>query len=249
MFLSRQNWQARKPSTALSPIGIQSTVFIHHSVTNPTGDPRADARQIQNFHMDSRKYSDIAYTLLVHPDGTVLEGRTVGGQAAQGAHTSGYNSKSIAICAIGNYEVSSVPNKLIAGINEALAYAIDKKWVTENPKIRPHSDVGFTACCGKNLKKRLNEIGVNEGEDMSADKLTEYEVKELYKAYFGIKSPPEYNFKHVGEPLRDLIAQFRTNNRALMNQESLGLIGPVDTTSKDELYEAQIAATKKVFGK
>jgi hypothetical protein len=199
--------------------------------------------------MDSRKYSDIAYTLLVHPDGTVLEGRTVGGQAAQGAHTSGYNSKSIAICAIGNYEVSSVPNKLIAGINEALAYAIDRKWVTENPKIRPHSDVGFTACCGKNLKKRLNEIGVNEGEDMSADKLTEYEVKELYKAYFGIKSPPEYNFKHVGEPLRDLIAQFRTNNRALMNQESLGLIGPVDTTSKDELYEAQIAATKKVFGK
>jgi hypothetical protein len=249
MFLSRQNWQARKPSTALSPIGIQSTVFIHHSVTNPTGDPKADARQIQNFHMDSRKYSDIAYTLLVHPDGTVLEGRTVGGQAAQGAHTSGYNSKSIAICAIGNYEVSSVPNKLIAGINEALAYAIDRKWVTENPKIRPHSDVGFTACCGKNLKKRLNEIGVNEGEDMSADKLTEYEVKELYKAYFGIKSPPEYNFKHVGEPLRDLIAQFRTNNRALMNQESLGLIGPVDTTSKDELYEAQIAATKKVFGK
>lgn len=247
MFLSRDNWQARKPKTPLAPIGTQSTVFIHHSVTNPTGDPRADARQIQNFHMDSRKYSDIAYTLLVHPDGTVLEGRTVGGQAAQGAHTSGYNSKSIAICAIGNYEVSSVSNKLIAGINEALAYAINKKWVTDNPKIRPHSDVGFTACCGKNLKARLGEIG--KGEDMSADKLTEYEVKELYKAYFGIKSPPEYNFKHVGEPLRDLIAQFRTNNRALMNQESLGLIGPVDTTSKDELYEAQIAATKKVFGK
>ena len=247
MFLLRSDWGARKPKTPLTPIRQVDTVFIHHSVSKVTKDPKADTRQIQNFHMDSRNYTDIAYTLLVHPDGTVLEGRTVGGQAAQGAHTSGYNSKSVAICAIGNYETDKVPDKLIAGINEALAYAINKKWVEDNPTIRPHSDVGFTACCGKNLKARLSEIG--KGEDMSADKLTDYEVKELYKAYFGIKSPPEYNFKHVGGPLRDLIAQFRTNNEALMNQESLGLIGPVDNSSKDALYDAQIAATKKVFGK
>lgn len=87
------------------------------------------------------------------------------------------------------------------------------------------------------------------GNEMSADNLTEYEVKELYKAYFGIKNPPAYNFKHVGQPLKDLIAQFRVHQDALMNKESLGQIGPVDQILKEKLYNDQIAATKKVFNK
>lgn len=181
MFVSRDGWQARKPKTSLSPIGRQSTVFIHHSVTNPTGDPKADTRQIQNFHMDSRNYADIAYTLLVHPDGTVLEGRTVGGQAAQGAHTSGYNSKSVAICAIGNYEQDQVPDSLIAGINEALAYMVSKRWVIESPKVRPHSDVGFTQCCGKFLKARIGEIKVGSVPG-SGSEVLEFEEDDMKTA-------------------------------------------------------------------
>jgi hypothetical protein len=84
---------------------------------------------------------------------------------------------------------------------------------------------------------------------MSADSLTDYEVTELYKAYFGIKSPPFYDRKHVGRPLSELIAQFRGHPEALMNMESRGQISKDQQKTFDELYVKQIDATKKVFGK
>lgn len=162
-LVSRSEWGARSPSTTLAEIGQVDTIFIHHSVTSPTGDPKADARQIQNFHMDSRHYADIAYTLLVHPiTGEVLEGRTKGAKAAQGAHTSGWNSRSVAICAIGNYETGKPTAKLVDGINEAIAICKNKGWVVNNPKIRPHSDVGSTACCGKYLKELIPSFGTGQ---------------------------------------------------------------------------------------
>lgn len=158
-MISRAEWNARKPSTPIADIGIVDTIFIHHSVTNPTGDPKADVRQIQNFHMDSRHYADIAYTLLVHPDGSVLEGRTKGAKAAQGAHTSGWNSRSVAICAIGNYDISKPTAKLVDGINEAIALLKSKGWATQNARIRSHSDVGSTACCGRFLRELIPALG------------------------------------------------------------------------------------------
>jgi|JI10StandDraft_1071094.scaffolds.fasta_scaffold812427_2 hypothetical protein len=88
---------------------------------------------------------------------------------------------------------------------------------------------------------------------VSTDALTEYEMDELFKAYFGTKTVPEYARNHKGRPLTDLIKQFRSHPMALMNEESLGIIGPVDQDAvaleKERLYKDQIEATKKVFGK
>lgn len=158
-FLSRKQWNARPPKTGIKAIGKVSEIFIHHSVTVPTADPANDVQWIQKYHMDSRNYTDIAYTLLVHPDGTILEGRTAGEQAAQGAHTLGHNSTAIGICAIGNYENIEATDQLVAALNEAIGYAQAKGWTTAKPKIRPHKAVSKTACCGKNLVARLEELG------------------------------------------------------------------------------------------
>lgn len=242
MFLLRADWGARKPKTSLSSIGQVNTIFVHHSVTVASSDPKADARQIQDFHMDSRNYTDIAYTLLVHPDGTVLEGRTVGGQAAQGAHTSGWNSKSVAVCVIGNFETDEVTPKIMSGLNEAVAYMKLKQWVTLMPQIRPHSDVNKTACCGKNLKAKLGEITGTIGDVMSADRLTKEEVIELHYAYFGSKPGSNYDYRHVGGPLQALIHDWRGNPQALKNGGDVS----VDCQSKiDAIY----TKVKTAFGK
>lgn len=56
---------------------------------------------LQNYHINEKKWSDIGYNFLVGEDGNVYEGR---GWAKTGAHTKGYNNKSIGICIIGNYD-------------------------------------------------------------------------------------------------------------------------------------------------
>ncbi len=156
--VTREQWGARKVS-GIKAIGKVKDIFIHHTVSPVGKDPKADVREFQRFHMDSRGYSDIGYTLLVHPDGTILHGRVVGDKAGQGAHTLNHNSTGIGISVIGNYEENQVSDALIGHINRAIQYAKDVGWVTDNPTIRPHSAVFATACCGKFLKARLGELG------------------------------------------------------------------------------------------
>lgn len=56
---------------------------------------------IQRFHIESRKFDDIAYNFLIGGDGLVYVGR---GWNAQGAHTKGFNNKSICIAFIGDFD-------------------------------------------------------------------------------------------------------------------------------------------------
>lgn len=130
------------------PVG---KIFIHHTVSEVTGDFAADLNGLDR--------SGIPYTLMVYPDGQVAEGRVVDGEPALGAHTKGHNSTSIAISLIGNYEEDEVPDAMIAGINEAIAYAKAKGWVTADAEIIPHRDVRATACPGANTIERWGEIG------------------------------------------------------------------------------------------
>lgn len=62
-------------------------------------------RIIQSFHMDSMNWDDIGYNFLVGGDGAVYEGR---GWDKEGAHTRGFNKKSICIAFIGTF-ISVLP--------------------------------------------------------------------------------------------------------------------------------------------
>ena len=57
-------------------------------------------RFIQTFHMDSRGFFDIAYNFLVGGDGAIYEGR---GWDKEGAHSKGFNKKTICIAFIGTF--------------------------------------------------------------------------------------------------------------------------------------------------
>lgn len=241
---------AKKP---LVPIGQVDTIFVHHSVTRATSNPKADARDIQAIHF-GRGYSDIAYTLLAHPSGVELEARVLGNQATVGAHTKDHNSTAIAICAIGNYENEPVSQMLIDSINRCVQYAKDKGWVTANPKIRSHSEVFSTACCGRNLKAKLNQIGI----PMSADKLTADEVRYIHILAFGGLPGAGYDWRDVGQPLTATLHRMigrdpLKNDLTLAKKVKDGKLIPKEkcpeNLDKEKLYNEQLAATKKVFGK
>jgi hypothetical protein len=67
---------------------------VHHT-EGPTTQTLAS---IQDFHMDVRRWSDIAYNFLVTQDGQIWEGR---GWLTIGAHATGHNTSGIGVAYVG----------------------------------------------------------------------------------------------------------------------------------------------------
>ena len=139
-YVSRAQWGARPPKNR-SRISSSNGVYVHHSA----GPESQTVKQIQNFHMDSRGWSDIAYSWLVDRNGTIYEGR---GWGVAGAHTAGYNSSSHAVCYIGNTSASPAPAKAKASINAVIA---EHNRRYRSGYVRPHRAVASTACPGNDL--------------------------------------------------------------------------------------------------
>ena len=118
-----------------NPPGIGSTpklaTVVHHSVTNTTGlEPLQQAQAVESVIYGRRvksKFSMLAYSDLVTPDGTVWEGRAGHHQNGANNNTNGArhtvelpsgpltvrldNSNTYSICLVGNYHpgVPGVP--------------------------------------------------------------------------------------------------------------------------------------------
>lgn len=161
-YILRESWGAPAPKHALQPMPKLpvSDVFLHHTVTSVTDDPRADMRRVTNYG----EYSDVPYTDLVHPLGVALQGRYLNGRPALGAHTSKNNSISLGVAAIGNY-VGQVPTPVMV---EAIARVIERwvrnGWLTPVFRLRSHHEVYATACVGLKLREQIAHIyGVTQG--------------------------------------------------------------------------------------
>jgi hypothetical protein len=142
-IIKRSEWNARSPK-AVSNMRNSEGVYIHHSATPAGGSERV--RSIQNYHMDSKGWNDIAYSFLVDVKGNIYEGR---GWGVSGGHTRNFNTKSHGICFIGDSSRDIVTNEAKVAIN----FIID-----EHAKryghgyVRAHRDVAATACPGSSLE-------------------------------------------------------------------------------------------------
>lgn len=86
-----------------NPRGIDM-IIVHCSATPEGKDYTVD--QIRKWHLD-RGFSDIGYHYVVYRDGSIHKGRA---ERISGAHTSGYNSRSIGVCYIGGCDAVTNPN-------------------------------------------------------------------------------------------------------------------------------------------
>ena len=73
-------------------------IILHCSATREGQDVSVET--IRKWHLN-RGWSDIGYHYVIYLDGSIHEGRPVN---RSGAHTKGYNSKSIGICYTGGVE-------------------------------------------------------------------------------------------------------------------------------------------------
>ncbi|PAZ16174.1 hypothetical protein CLM62_09740 [Streptomyces sp. SA15] len=162
---------------------------IHHTGmdsdnTISCAESRARLRSIQQEHF-SRGYYDIGYNFVVDKCGQIFEGRSGGMDLPViGAHDAGFNTNTLGISYIGNYE-SAQPSKVaLDAIARIIAwkfgmYGIDptgKVTLTSGaeqgysgnkiplgqqvtlPRVFGHKDTNATACPGRNLYPKLSRI-------------------------------------------------------------------------------------------
>jgi len=148
-FVTREQWGARPPRSRQRLSGTQGNTihwegpgmgaYAHDSCASKM-------RTIQNYHMDTKGWADIAYNTVTCRHGYVFAGRGYGVRsAAQGTNVG--NNESYAHCAL-----IGVGDPVTEEMKDALRWVVEefqrlgsgtKRWV--------HADWHSTACCGPTL--------------------------------------------------------------------------------------------------
>jgi len=139
---------------ALSKRTKTDYIILHH-----TAATQGTVQAIHNYHINGRGWKGIGYNFYVRKDGSIYQGRP---EWAVGAHATGYNDKSIGVCAEGNFEAEKMPEAQKQAIIELMR---ELKQKYPNAQIKRHKDFAATSCPGKNYP--FNEIiqAVNKKED------------------------------------------------------------------------------------
>ncbi len=123
---------------ALQKRATTDYIILHHAAAS-----EASVTTVHNWHLQ-RGWVGIGYHFYVRKDGSIYRGRP---EDTIGAHTEGYNSRSIGICAEGNFEVETMPDAQKRAIIELLR-ELKKRY--PNVQIKRHKDFANTACPGRN---------------------------------------------------------------------------------------------------
>lgn len=154
-IVPRNEWGA-KPARGVKLVAWtpKTPTRVHHTVSAmPSGSgkdlfeaEKEAVREIQKYHMNTRKYNDIAYNFIIAPSGRVFECR---GKNVEGAHTLGHNSD-CGVAFLGNYDKDQLTRAQI------IAYRVlrSRLGISKGTQM-PHKATSATSCPGSNVVKQL----------------------------------------------------------------------------------------------
>ena len=184
-IIPRLSWGAdesiRKGSPQYAP--TLQAAFVHHTAgtNNYTPDQSAAiVRGIELYHVQGNGWNDIGYNFLVDKYGQVFEGRYGGvDKNVIGAHTEGFNTGTVGVSLIGQYDTTQITTAAAKALEQLLAWRLDLAHVDPlgaltytsggNPRfptgtpvdlraISGHRDAYFTDCPGNALYAQLPAI-------------------------------------------------------------------------------------------
>lgn len=122
-------------------------LIVHHSALPATEGPR----EIQRLHQNDKRYADIGYHFVIDPAGTIYEGRDI---HVRGAHTGGFNTGTVGVCLMSNFEREHVSTQQQTALARLAAALRDTYGLTH---LAGHRDFqpGITVCPGANLAPKL----------------------------------------------------------------------------------------------
>jgi len=153
---------------------VRAFVIHHTGGSNGGTDSAAAVRAIQRYHAKTLKWGDIGYNYLIAPDGTIFEGRR-GSEGAVGGHTYndakklGYNTGSIGIAILGNYEGrDSLTDTARESLSKLIAAKSFEHEITPDgearlkdvaiPAVVAHKDIDATICPGSGITVELIRV-------------------------------------------------------------------------------------------
>lgn len=170
---AREDDQGRRLTWPIEQNQVIKKIIVHHTgeIIDETREPMELMRAIYYYHTITKGWGDIGYNYVIDQKGNIYEGRA-GGIATVGAHTAYYNTGTIGISLMGNFQVEEptevqlkVLTLLIA--DHAVRFNINpvakSNWLgTYSENIAGHNEVAQpghgTACPGKNLANKLSGI-------------------------------------------------------------------------------------------
>ncbi len=170
---SRAQWGANESLRRVGPsYGRVKGVVVHHTAgTNNYSQSQVPAilRGIYAFHTKDRGWNDVGYNFLVDKWGRVWEGRFGGtNRALIGAHAAGFNSETMGISVLGDYQRAGVNAAALRSVEQTIAWKAGIHGFTPDamttlmgrrlPAVVGHRDVGQTTCPGTSIYNRLPEV-------------------------------------------------------------------------------------------
>lgn len=109
-------------------------------------------RNIQDFHMQTKKWDDIGYNFLIGRNGNIFVGR---GWLYQGAHSRDYNKESICIAFIGKFNEETPSDESLIAAKRLIKRGVDIGKLDKNYQVYGHCQVVLTDSPGKNLYEAI----------------------------------------------------------------------------------------------
>ncbi|OWF55096.1 Peptidoglycan recognition protein 3 [Mizuhopecten yessoensis] len=154
--ISRDTWGATRPTHVTTLNHPVHLFFVHHTegrTCHNEAECASVLKGVQNYHMNSRDWSDIAYSFLVGEDGHVYEGR---GWKTVGSHTLGCNDVSLAASMIGDFN-DMLPNAAaLSAVKRLITCGVEIARLRTDYSLFGHRDVRDTDCPGNALYKNMS---------------------------------------------------------------------------------------------
>ncbi|EFA01280.1 Peptidoglycan-recognition protein LE-like Protein [Tribolium castaneum] len=155
-LVSRLEWLAQPPVQPANPLAVPVpyVIILHTATENCSSQAQCifHVRFIQTFHIESRSWWDIGYNFLVGGDGEAYEGR---GWKSEGAHTYGYNAKSIGIAFIGTFNSFKPPERQITACKQLIAKGVELGFIRKDYKLLAHRQLETTQSPGAALYEEM----------------------------------------------------------------------------------------------
>jgi len=155
-IVTRADWEADEKIVRAKPL-IAKTLklaLVHHTAGSNNYTPAQSAaivRGIEQYHVQGNGWNDIGYNFLVDRFGTIYEGRAGGiTQNVIGAHSEGFNTGTVGISLIGNFQNATPPPAMQDALVKLLAWRLDVA------HIDPLSTVAYTS--GGNAKYKAGKV-------------------------------------------------------------------------------------------
>ncbi|CAH0703007.1 unnamed protein product [Spodoptera exigua] len=136
------------------PNPVKIVIIQHTVVPECVSDEECEkaANGIRNYHITNRGFTDIGQSFLIGGNGRIYEGA---GWHRVGAHTLGYNRRSVAISFIGDFRTKLPSAQALKALNSLLECGVMNKYLAKDYNLVAHSQLSMTDSPGEMLRKQV----------------------------------------------------------------------------------------------